>query len=157
MPDDDLIKEVMQDIQILQDEAIFSGGKVCMKVYDNDTVNESDDSLHTSPKADTNVVLNNKIPDIVNKDLFFTIQIYATTVEIPLDSRVFKDLKGVNMYFHKGMYKYTYGSEPSLENALEMQKLLINYGFKGAFVVPFYKGLRITVDEAVSIINGNPQ
>jgi hypothetical protein len=157
MPDDDLRKEVMQDIQIMQNEAVFSGGKVCIKVYDNDTVNESDDSLHIASKPDTNVVLSNKIPEIVNKDLFFTIQIYATTVEIPLDSKVFKDLKGVNMYYHKGMYKYTYGSESSLENALEMQKLLINYGYKGAFVVPFYKGQRITVDEAVNIINGNPQ
>lgn len=156
MPDDDLRKSVMEDIQIMKNESVFSGGPVCLKVYGKDTVNESD-SNHIGQKADTNVVLANKINEITNKDLFFTIQIYASSVELPIDSKVFKDLKGINMYYHKGMYKYTYGSETSLENSLEIQKQLINYGFKGSFVVPFYKGQRITVDEAVNIINGNPQ
>jgi hypothetical protein len=51
------------------------------------------------------------------------------------------------------MYKYVYGKEELLDNALEIQKQLQLYGFTGAFVVPFYKRERITVDEAISLIN----
>jgi hypothetical protein len=154
MPDDDLRNNVMQDIQTMKEESDFSLTRVCIKVYGKDTVSEIDHSYY---KNDSTGHLKSAIPEVTNKDLFFTVQLYASSVELPFDSKVFKNLKGLNMYYHKGMYKYTYGSETSLENSLEIQKQLINYGFKGSFVVPFYKGQRITVDEAINIINGGSQ
>ena len=99
---------------------------------------------------DTTVI---DINEAVLANLFFKVQIMAIGKEIAENHPDFKGLKGVEMYYHKGLYKYTYGNESSLNSALMIQKQLLSMGFKGAFIVPFYKGERITLDEGVALLN----
>ncbi|MEI6766835.1 MAG: hypothetical protein WCM76_14495 [Bacteroidota bacterium] len=88
-------------------------------------------------------------------DLYFRVQILVSKSILKTDNSLFKGLNDVRYYLHNGLYKYTYGNEKSMEDALEIQTELRNLGFDGAFIVPFYKGNRITVDDALQILSNS--
>lgn len=90
-------------------------------------------------------------PSVPN--LFFKVQIMAGKTELNEYDPQFKGLRGVEKHFHDGLYKYTFGNESSLEDALLIQKQLLGMGFMGAFIVSYYNGDRITLDKAVEILN----
>ncbi len=85
-------------------------------------------------------------------DLIFKIQIAASSDKINLTSPRFRGVKGIRMYQHNGMYKYTYGEETDLGKATALQKRMQSTGFTDAFIVAFLKGERISLDQAKSIL-----
>ena len=78
----------------------------------------------------------------------YRVQFALSKTEMPLNSPEFKGVENVKRYFHNGMYKYTTGDEPSLEEALQLRRSMVEKGFKDAFVVPFLDENRITNEEA---------
>jgi hypothetical protein len=52
------------------------------------------------------------------------------------------------MYFHKGSYKFTVGDEQALSSANQLLNVMVKKGYKDAFVVAFFKGERISIEEA---------
>jgi len=86
-------------------------------------------------------------------DVVFKVQLAATPDEIPVTSPRFRGLKGVEMYKHNGMFKYTYGNEVTFEQALELQSRMKTKGFTDSFIVAFRNGVRISVDEARGLKN----
>lgn len=83
----------------------------------------------------------------------FKVQIISSPRKLKENSPQFKGLKGLFCYNQKGTYKYTTGECATLNEALQIQTAMQQKGFKDAFVVAFYKGDRITIDEAKKINN----
>jgi len=70
------------------------------------------------------------------------------------DPGKFKGLEGVEEYHHNGMYKYAVGNETSLDDATNLQnRMRRERQYKDAFVIAFVNGERVTVDEAVRVLN----
>ena len=78
----------------------------------------------------------------------YRVQFALSKTQMPLDSPEFKGIENVKSYFHNGMYKYTAGDKPSLEEAMQLRRSMVEKGFKDAFVVPFLDENRITNEEA---------
>ena len=80
----------------------------------------------------------------------YKLQIFTTSQPItdPDDSR-FKGLK-CNYYEENGAYKYTYGENTNL-GVIQKTKAEISGKFPQAFIVAFYKGKKITLQEAKTI------
>ncbi|MBL7138777.1 MAG: N-acetylmuramoyl-L-alanine amidase [Bacteroidales bacterium] len=98
-------------------------------------------SEQTNPPAST-----------TNSEVIFKIQLAASPDKINLSSPRFRGVKGIQMYQHNGMYKYTYGEEVDLEKAKQLQASMQARGFTDAFIVAFRKGERISLDQAKSIL-----
>lgn len=88
----------------------------------------------------------------LNKDLKFRIQFKISSVELSLNSREFKDIPDVKVYAQNGSFKYTAGDEATSEAADRLRRIIANKGFKDAFVLPFFKGKRITMREAYEMM-----
>lgn len=86
-------------------------------------------------------------------DVYFSVQIDTSPEPKPLDSRHFHEPGNVKEYKHNGIYKYIYGETSSLNEARRIQRKMRQNGHKGAFVVAFYQNNRISVSEAMEIIN----
>lgn len=76
------------------------------------------------------------------------IQIVSSDKPLKDSSPLFKGVKDLHHYVHKGVYKYTTGACETFEEALLLQKKMIAKGFKDAFVVPFVNNERIGLEEA---------
>ncbi|KEO75907.1 hypothetical protein [Anditalea andensis] len=72
----------------------------------------------------------------------FMVQIYTSPRLMDLNDPVFQGLE-VDYYFHKGLYKYTYGPFFNYKEAAEYKLKLWEAGFKDAFVVSFFKRRRL--------------
>jgi hypothetical protein len=149
--DDHLRKQVFTDLRLSELEKDPSAIDLYLAMKDSiEKAALQEAQIDPYGMKDTTVT---DINEAVLADLYFTVQISAGKTRVALDHPDFKGLKGVEMYEHGGMYKYTYGKERSLNSALAMQKQLLAMGFKGAFIVPFYKGERITLDQGVALLN----
>ena len=59
-------------------------------------------------------------------------------------------------FFQEGnLYKFTIGNETSIQDAKKLQSLAINNGYKDSFVIAFYKGEKIDLNEAREIKKSN--
>lgn len=80
----------------------------------------------------------------------YKLQIFNTSQKIddPSDAR-FKGLK-CDYYKENGLFKYTYGASPDLE-LMQKKQAEIKEKFPQAFLVAFYQGKKITLQEAKNI------
>lgn len=91
----------------------------------------------------------NEINDIENT-LVYHIQLFTSDKKLPLSNSLFKGLDNVRYYKHKGLYKYIWGDAFQISEAMILQNQVLEMGFNGAFVVPFYNNLRISDEEAAA-------
>lgn len=101
-------------------------------------VEKNTDTKTTSPTSDE---LNNKI--------IFRVQIQTSSTKIPLTAKGFSELT-VYEYFQDGLYKYTVGEFINdFKDANAYKNEIREKGFRNAFIVAFYNGERIGLDEAL--------
>lgn len=94
-------------------------------------------------------------PSLPASDVVFKVQLVASPDKINVNSNRFLGLKGVQMYYHQGLYKYTYGSVSGLDEANTLLKQLRKKGFRDAFIVAFQNGQRITMVQAKTLLGIN--
>lgn len=87
-----------------------------------------------------------------NSNLIFKVQIASSKTKIALKPANFKGVKNVEEYKTKGIYKYTVGNKKKFKEALALQREMRKNKYKDAFVVPFYKGKKISLKEAFEIM-----
>ncbi len=80
--------------------------------------------------------------------LDYRVQFYTSPKALSLTDPRFKALTDLAIYEHNGMVKYTSGHFATLNQALEHQTAVRKAGFSDAFVVVFFKGARISLEEA---------
>lgn len=78
--------------------------------------------------------------------ILYKVQIAASKVELLPNHPAFKRQKGIQMYRHEEMYKYTLGTTFSFAEAKLLEKKLKKQGFQNAFIVSFLNGIRINTD-----------
>jgi hypothetical protein len=93
----------------------------------------------------------------INKDIIFKVQVLSSGTRLATNSQRFKGLKNVWEYKDGGLYKYTAGNKRDLKSASELQSELRRKGFSGAFVVTFKNGERISVKEALKLLESSTQ
>ena len=88
---------------------------------------------------------------VTNNEVTYKVQIIISWEKIPLHAEKFQAFTKVDYYFDSGFYKYTIGSENSEEACMELVKSANQNGFPDAFILAFYKGNRISLEQAKTI------
>ncbi|PXY02867.1 N-acetylmuramoyl-L-alanine amidase [Marinifilum breve] len=116
------------------------------RVY-KDQVEQTSVVLHKQQENEKKI--ENEINPLENtaEQVEFCIQLKSSIKQIPLNSRVFKNLKNITERKINGTYKYTIGSTSNYSEILNLQKT-VRKKIKDCFVVAFYKGKRISLSKA---------
>ena len=85
-------------------------------------------------------------------ELIFKVQLTTTSEQLDINEENFNGLDNVEFYQAGGLFRYTYGSERSLEAANKLQEEVKSKGFEDAFIIAFFNGNRIAVGEAVKLL-----
>lgn len=113
------------------------------------TANEQQNSQETKPKQDNTGPATTPAPveDVVK----YRVQFLVAKTKLPENDPTLKGVTNYDTYSQDGTVRYTKGDEKDIERAKQIQAELKEMGFKDAFIVPFYKGNRISGYEAKQI------
>lgn len=114
--------------------------------------NEIEDVMPIEPLYSNTNEISNKFINNNNDTIVFKVQFASSSIQKPLNSPDFKKLDNVGVYLHQGAYKYTAGYAATLEEAILVQKDVVNKGYKDAFVVAFKNNVRISPAEATRLL-----
>lgn len=94
--------------------------------------------------------------ETVQADLVYKIQLGVFKDDVPFDLlQKFAQIQGVEQEVTKeGITRYTAGKFKNYEEANEFKKLVVNNGVTDCFVVAFYKGSLVTLQEAKALQQG---
>lgn len=84
----------------------------------------------------------------VSNTVTYRVQFLSNETPLPEGDKAFKGVTGYQMYKQDGTYRYTMGDEATSKRALGIQNEMRKKGFKDAFVIAFYQGRRISIQEA---------
>jgi N-acetylmuramoyl-L-alanine amidase len=82
--------------------------------------------------------------------IIFKVQFFTSTRLLAQSHADIKNLKGVEYYKEKGIYKYTCGASLDYNKVLKTQKEVAVH-FKDAFIVAFRDGKRMDIHQAIRI------
>ena len=85
--------------------------------------------------------------------VIFRVQITSISKNISIHDKKFSGLPDVWVYTKDKLFKYTAGSETTLEGAKTLLDEIRKKGFSDAFIVAFHAGERITIDEAKKLLS----
>lgn len=104
-------------------------------------------AVHKSVEDKTSVEANKETDkgktEIQAAETVYRIQILTSGKLLTATDPLFKGEKEVWTYQDNGIYKYTVGNFNTIGEAAQMQELMRQKGFKGAFVVKFVDGVRV--------------
>lgn len=113
------------------------------------TANGQQNSQETKPKQDNTepTITPVSVEDVVK----YRVQFLVAKTKLPENDPTLKGVTNYDTYSQDGTVRYTKGDEKDIERAKQIQAELKEMGFKDAFIVPFYKGNRISGYEAKQI------
>ncbi len=88
----------------------------------------------------------------ISGNVVFYVQIRSAVKPIPLKSKEFKGIKGVQELRYSNRYNYVVGHEFELSKAVERQNH-IRKKIKDAYIIATYKGKIISIKEAKKLLN----
>ena len=86
---------------------------------------------------------------IVENDVFYKIQIAASSKMLKTNPYNFKGLKNISRQKEGRLYKYFYGNTSSYKDAKALENKAVKKGYTSCFVVAFKAGKKIPLDEAL--------
>ena len=95
-----------------------------------------------------------EIQTVINKDeiavegVTYRVQFLTSEKELKDGAKDFKGVTGYQLYKQDGVFRYTMGNETTIARAKNIQDEMRKKGFKDAFVIAFYNGKRISIQEA---------
>ena len=95
-----------------------------------------------------------EVQTVVSKDemvvegVSYRVQFLTSEKELKSDAKEFKGVTGYQSYKQDGVWRYTMGNETTIARAKNIQNDMRKKGFKDAFVIAFYNGKRISLQEA---------
>ena len=124
--------------------AIFRGFKSYKENFEGTTSNKDSEKPILSELSATKKIATTKI---INDKVLFRVQI-GTYLKSMLNDELFKKINAEEQVIN-GTFKYYVGNETDKLSVNRLKIQLKEKGFKGAFVVAFYKGERIPTKEAL--------
>jgi len=124
-------------------QSIYKAIKSYKKQFDANTV------VEVAPKKEEPVVDKTPKKRIV-KGVDFKVQISSSTKKVNTAAHNFKGLKGIERIRVGAHHKYYYGSTSDYNKIKELQKEAKTKGYKGAFVIAFKNGRKISVKDALA-------
>jgi hypothetical protein len=85
-------------------------------------------------------------------EVIYKVQVKILWDKVSFDDKMFEGLPDVDYYYDGSYYKYTIGKEKTETACKYLLDLGVSKGYKDAFVVAFYQGNRITLEEAAEIL-----
>jgi len=82
----------------------------------------------------------------------FKVQFLSLSKKKTLTDKKFKQLKKIDSYEYKGLYRYTSGETSDYSKAIDIQSEVRKHGFKDAFIVAFSDEKRISLKEAKAML-----
>lgn len=107
---------------------------------------------NTIPEDKTKVV---EMPQEKVAKATYSIQFLSLSKKKNLSGGVYDKLQPIKSYLHQGMYRYISGETESYDEAVKHQEKVRKLGFKDAFLVAFYLGERISLEDAKKINKEN--
>lgn len=86
--------------------------------------------------------------EIVVEGVVYRVQFLTSEKPLKEGAKEFKGVTGYQEYKQDGLYRYTMGNESTINKAKSLQSDMRKKGFKDSFVIPFYNGKRISMQEA---------
>jgi len=113
------------------------------------TANNQQTNEQTKENQDNNESTAKPAPveDVVK----YKVQFLVAKTKLPENDPALKGVTDYDTYSQDGTIRYIKGDEKDIERAKQIQAELRERGFKDAFIVPFYKGNRISGYEAKQI------
>ncbi|MBQ6667836.1 MAG: N-acetylmuramoyl-L-alanine amidase [Bacteroidales bacterium] len=137
--------EMSQSIYKAVDQMIVENGGISAPLNGKAVVENS--PADTTAAADSAAV-QPKPSAAANPDLVYKVQFAASSVQKPADDYSFRGLPKVQCRPSGSVFVYTAGEEPTYDAVLPVLELVREKGYKDAFVIAFYKGERIRLDQA---------
>lgn len=103
----------------------------------------TDSNLENTNKESVEVCINK------NDDILFKVQV-GTYLKSMKNKKPFINIRAQEELLN-GTFKYYVGAEKTKSNADKIKNKMIGLGFDGAFVVAFYKDVRISMKEALNL------
>lgn len=122
-------------------DAIF--GAVCEYKHEIDKKN----GIAAIQKGTNTQVSTTQQTTVSTDNVTYKLQIAVGKKELPANDPAFKGLKNISYYKEGDFYKYTYGSENTF-SAIDKLRKTIKKQFPDAFVIAFYQGKKINLNEA---------
>jgi N-acetylmuramoyl-L-alanine amidase len=117
---------------------------------DKEEQTEKTDEQEVEEESESGSEHEKKVDD--EKPLFH-VQLASLPKPIEDVSGYFDNLGNVEEVKMNGVYKYVLGAENSIDDITELQDEVREKGYKDAFVIAIYRGKRISLREAVEILN----
>lgn len=133
--------------------SIYNGFKEYKTKIDGVNSSVSSDSVYVETPGKVDPIPETKV-DFKDRALF-KVQIAASSVSLETIPANFKGLEGVEQHHLNGIYKYTVGNFFTFDEAKAKQKAVRKKGFDAAFIVAFYNGKKITIQEGMQLVEGN--
>ena len=89
---------------------------------------------------------NNTINPILESDIYYRVQISTSNKDLPAVPSNFKGLSPIIKEKIGNAFRYYYGKESEKSKIDQLLQIAKDKGFKDAFIVPFVKGKRSTMD-----------
>jgi len=89
----------------------------------------------------------------LNAIVLFKVQIFASSDDITVNSKIFKGLNNISKETHKSLYRYMYGDTNSFDYASRLKNDAMQKGFKDAYIVAYKNGIRIDIKEALKLVS----
>lgn len=84
-----------------------------------------------------------KLNIAVTEDTFYRIQFYELKKLIPIDTSYYEHLKGYEVLFEEGNYRYIIGNSTQLEPIIKLYNDVMKPRYKTSFIVAYYQGRRV--------------
>jgi N-acetylmuramoyl-L-alanine amidase len=107
------------------------------------------ENVNTSTEPEIKEINN----DVISDEIRFRVQFLSLPQKLKISDPSLEGIKDVEIIENSGVYRYTSGNEVNLQSAKEIQQQLALKGYKDAFVVAYRGKERISVKEALEILN----
>ena len=118
-----------------------------------DEIINPDNNQNPTPDSDSSEDISYKIVKR-NPDIFFKVQITASTNRIPLNSDFFENFSEIQEFYISDIYKYAVGKKQTYEEIVEYSKS-VKTRFPDAFVIAVKEDKIIPLSKALKELKNN--